>query len=95
MIWVLIAAFGLTAWLFAVAFVLGLCRAASRADALGSVGFVSDRLSGALSSQGNVVDFERVPRNAHEPEACGLPYFSSRDSRRSLSSLPSVWHVGQ
>jgi hypothetical protein len=22
-------------------------------------------------------------------------YLSSRDSRRSLSSLPSVWHVGQ
>jgi hypothetical protein len=72
MIWVLIAAFGLTAWLFAVALVLGLCRAASQADQLGSGGFVSDRPSGALSSEGNVVDLRafRATRTSPRRAAC-------------------------
>ena len=72
MIWVLIAAFGLAAWLLSAAFVLGLCRAASRADELGSVGFVSDRRSGALSSEGNVVDLSafRATRTSSKRAAC-------------------------
>jgi hypothetical protein len=32
----------------------------------------------------------------NEPRSSrGRAYLSSRDRRRSLSSLPSVWHVGQ
>jgi hypothetical protein len=73
MIWVLIAAFGLTAWLFAVALVLGLCRAASRADELGSLGFVSDRLSGALSSEGNVVDLSAFRATRTNPRRAACP----------------------
>ena len=95
MIWVLIAAFGMAAWLLAAAFVVGLCRAAGRADELGSVGFVSDRRSGALSGEGNVVDLSAFRAARASSKRAGLPYFSSRDSRRSLSSLPSVWQVGQ
>jgi len=56
MTWVLIAAFGLAAWLSAAMLILGLCRAARRADELGSVGFASNQGSGALSSESNVVD---------------------------------------
>ena len=72
MIWVLMAAFGLAAWLSAAAFVLGLCRAASRADELGSVGFVSDRRSAALSGEGNVVDLRtfRAARVSPKRAAC-------------------------
>jgi hypothetical protein len=92
---VLMAAFGLASWLSAAMLILGLCRAAGRADELGSVGFASDPQSGALSSESNVVDLSAFRANAHRPEACGLPYFSSLESRRSLSSLPSVWQVGQ
>jgi hypothetical protein len=56
MSWVLMAAFGLAAWLLVAAFVLGLCRAASRADELGSVRFASDRGLDSLASENNVVD---------------------------------------
>jgi hypothetical protein len=52
MSWVLMAAFGLGAWLFALAFVLALCRAASRADELPSGRIASTW----VSSDSNVVD---------------------------------------
>jgi hypothetical protein len=72
MSWVLMAAFGLAAWLLAVAFVLGLCRAASRADELGSAGFAFDRGSGSLSSESNVVDLSafRATRTSAKRAAC-------------------------
>jgi biopolymer transport protein ExbB/TolQ len=95
MTWVLMAAFGLASWLSAAMLILGLCRAARRADELGSVGFASNQGSGALSSESNVVDLSAFGASAHRPDACGSPYFSSLESRRSLSSLPSVWQVGQ
>jgi hypothetical protein len=91
---VLIAVFGLASWISAAMLILGLCRAAGRGDELASAGFASARGSGALSSESNVVDL-RAFRAEHRTEAPGLSYFSSLDSRRSLSSLPSVWQVGQ
>ena len=54
--WVVMAASGLAAWLLAVAFVLALCRAASRADELESAWLASDQLSGLVVSDSNVVD---------------------------------------
>jgi hypothetical protein len=69
---VLMAAFGLASWLSAAMLVLGLCRAAGRADELGSVGFASDPQSGALSSESNVVDLSafRATRTGPKRAAC-------------------------
>jgi hypothetical protein len=96
--WVLIAAFGVAAWLSAAMLVLGLCRAASPPPA-------SDRPSVLVGGESNVVDLRAVraactrPLVSVEVAAAGArdrgSYLSSLDSRRSLSSLPSVWHVGQ
>jgi hypothetical protein len=82
MSWVLIAVFGFVAWLSAVVFVLTLCRAAARADALGQATVVGHP---------NVIDLAAVRENRRP----AMPYFKSRDSRLSFSSLPSVWQVGQ
>jgi hypothetical protein len=88
MTWVLVAAFGLAAWLLAVVFILGLCRAAAQADEVASLRSASGHWSALLESESNVVDLcaFRAARGA---------YLSSLDRRRSLSSLPSVWQVGQ
>jgi hypothetical protein len=87
-IWVLVAALGFAAWLLVAWFVLALCRAAARADAVTTVAVCDRRLA-----------FDRATgcREAQVIDLCALraAYLSSRDSRRSLSSLPSVWQVGQ
>jgi hypothetical protein len=101
MTWALIAAFGMVAWLSAATVIFGLCRAASRADGLGASG----QRSVFVSGESNVVDlcafraartrsFVWVDVVAEQARDRGS-YLSSLDSRRSLSSLPSVWHVGQ
>ena len=71
--WVLMAAFGLAAWLLAVAFVLGLCRAAGRADELGSVGFASNLGSGSLGSESNVVDLSAFRATRAGPKRAACP----------------------
>jgi hypothetical protein len=89
MIWVLIAACSFAAWLSAASLILGLCRAASRGDRLGSVR-ASHPPSILVNGETNIFDLCAF-RDARDRRC----YLSSRDSRRSLSSLPSVWHVGQ
>jgi hypothetical protein len=98
MIWDLIAAFGLASWLSAAILILGLCRAASLSP-------TSDQPSVFANGQSNVVDLRasraartRPLENVDDAAAAGRgggSYLSSLDSRRSFSSLPSVWHVGQ
>ena len=97
MIWVLIAALGLAAWLSAAMLILGLCRAAGLRP--------PDQSSVSGSDESNVVDLRAFRTARTRPlvsvNTAGAPgrgrgsYLSSLDSRRSLSSLPSVWHVGQ
>jgi hypothetical protein len=104
MIWAPIAAFCVVAWLSAAVFILGLCRAASRADKLGSVRRASDQRRQFVTRASNVVDLSAFRAARTRSVVCESSpkraldrgfYFSSLDSRRSLSSLPSVWHVGQ
>ena len=66
MIWAPIAAFGLVAWLSAAVFIIGLCRAAGRADELASVCRASDQRSVFVTSESNVVDLSafRAARTA-------------------------------
>jgi len=91
MTWVLIAVSGFVAWLVVSSFFLALCREAARADQLANAGGVSER---------NVIDLRAV-RETRRSSPSDLKrgragcYFNNRDSRRSLSSFPSVWHVGQ
>lgn len=96
MILVLIGVLGLVFWIAIAGLFLALCCMAGRADALATAGVVPD---------GTVVDLrevaetrrprvERRDRGRGGAKAAGA-YFRSRESRRSLSSLPSVWQVGQ
>ena len=78
--------------------ILGVCRAAS-------LRLPSDEPSVLVCGESNVVDLRALRAARTRPlvsvdtaaaPACGRSsYLSSLDSRRSLSSLPSVWHVGQ
>jgi hypothetical protein len=105
MIWAPIAAFGMAAWFSAAVVILGLCRAARRADKRGSVRPASDQRSVFVSGKSNVVDLCAFRAARTRPVVCVAAvaeqacdrgsYLSSRDSRRSFSSLPSVWQVGQ
>ena len=98
MIWVQIAAFGLASWLSVAMLILGLCRAASLRPA-------SEQPGVFAGDESNVVDLRAVRAARTRPlvgvDAVAAPgrdrgsYLSSLDSRRSLRSLPSVWHVGQ
>jgi hypothetical protein len=91
MTWILIAVSGLVAWLSVSSFFLALCHAAGRAEGLAKVSGVSDL---------NVIDLRSV-RGTRRPLPSDLrrgratSYFSSRESRRSLSSRPPVWQAGQ
>ena len=103
MIWVLTAAFGMAAWLTSAAVILGLCRVASRADKPWLP--ASDQRSVFVSGESNVFDLCAFREARTRPVVCvdvvaeqardRGSYLSSLDSRRSLSSLPSVWQVGQ
>jgi hypothetical protein len=103
MTWVLIGALGVAAWLSAAVLMLGLCRAASRANQPESVRPASSRRSISVSGESNVLDlcaFRAVRARATigagvVAKQAARSYFSSLESRRSLSSLPSVWQVGQ
>ncbi len=91
MILVLIGVLGLF-WIAIAGLFLALCCMAGRADSLMTAGAVAD---------GTVVDLRDVAetrRRSVDPRArakAAGAYFRSRESRRSLSSLPSVWQVGQ
>jgi hypothetical protein len=78
MTWVLVAVFAFAAWLSAVWFFVVLCSAASRGDDL-SPARAQDRLT-----------FVRATPDGEDNVIELRSYLSSRDSRRSLSSLPSV-----
>ena len=93
MIWVLIAVAGLIAWLSLAAVFLAVCHMAGQADKLIAAGRVRD---GCVSVRdGDVIELRAVARSrrsvARGPGApAAAAYLRSRDSRRSLSSLPSV-----
>jgi hypothetical protein len=74
MTWVLVALFGFAAWLAAVWFFVLLCSAAGRAN---------EFRSATGHEQSAFVD-------ALAHDEANVIYLSSRDRRRSLSSLPSV-----
>jgi hypothetical protein len=51
-----------------------------------------------MSVAGFFLTLCQAAARANQPARVGgssTSYFNSRDSRRSLSSLPSVWQVGQ
>jgi hypothetical protein len=75
--WILIAAAGVLAWLALASFFIALCHQAGRADDL------------AGARDGDVIDLGAFSQSRTRP-ARRRPYLRSRDSRRSLSSLPSV-----
>ena len=75
MTWVVIAAFAFASWLFIALLVLGLCRDAARGDETAAKG------AGATFTGATRAPYLGATR---------APYLSRRESRRSLSSLPSV-----
>jgi hypothetical protein len=82
MSWVLVVVSGIVAWLSIALFFLALCRTASHADDIA--------VAGGLPAV-DVVDLRAFrERRARRAQRWGGAYFNSRDSRRSLSSLPSV-----
>jgi hypothetical protein len=94
MTWVVIAASALASWLAVALLLLGLCRAAALGDDAVTRAAIpaGGSASRATPQHGAVVihldTLPTCPRPARR--RVRSPYLSRRDSRRSLSSLPSV-----
>jgi hypothetical protein len=82
MMWLLITLSCLVAWLLVASFFIALCYAAGQADEPAGAEEVAEV---------KVVDLGTFrERPECRPRRRGETYFKSRESRRSLSSLPSV-----
>jgi hypothetical protein len=82
--WLLISALGFAAWVSVLVLLVAMCRAAARGDEIATA--TSGGHASAIDLRGVHGGRSASPRRR---------YLSRRESRRSLSSLPSVWQVGQ